>query len=247
MTTRWKLTLEYDGTGFCGWQRQEHDPLSVQQVLEEAIHAFSGEDVRLHVAGRTDSGVHALAQVAHFDLEKEFEPVAVEGAINYHVRPHRVSVLKAEVADPDFHARFKAQGRVYQYMLANRRPPLALMEGRAWHFTRPLSLPPMQEAARLLIGHHDFSTFRAKNCQANSPMRTLDVLDIRQEGDVFLFDVKARSFLYHQVRNMVGTLVMVGTGQWSVDDFAAAFEAKDRSRGGPTAPPDGLYFVQVLY
>ncbi|MDX9688842.1 MAG: tRNA pseudouridine(38-40) synthase TruA [Alphaproteobacteria bacterium] len=247
MTQRWKLIIEYDGRSFCGWQRQEHDPHSVQQVIEDAITAFTGEQARLHVAGRTDAGVHALAQVAHFDLEKEVDVAAVEGAINFHVRPHPVSILRAMPVSEDFHARFSAQARSYRYMLSNRRAPLALMAGRAWHFTRPLALGPMQQAAAMLIGHHDFSTFRAKHCQANSPMRTLDKLDVTQEGDVFLFDVKAKSFLYHQVRNMVGTLVMVGTGQWSLDDFAVAFAAKDRAKGGPTAPSDGLYFVNVDY
>ncbi|HAX91858.1 MAG TPA: tRNA pseudouridine(38-40) synthase TruA [Rhodospirillaceae bacterium] len=246
MTTRWKLTIEYDGSGFCGWQRQKSD-VTVQQVIENAIHAFSGENPTLHVAGRTDAGVHALAQIAHFDLEKEFEACAVKGAINYHVKPHRVVVLKAEVAPPDFHARFQAKARRYRFIVCNRPAPLALMAGRAWHVVRPLSLAPMQKAAALLIGHHDFTTFRAKFCQAKSPLRTLDVLDITQDGDMFTFDVKSRSFLYHQVRNMVGTLVMVGTGQMSFDEFVAAFASCERANGGVTAPPEGLYFVSVDY
>lgn len=244
--TRWKLTLEYDGSGFCGWQRQHHD-LSVQQVVEEAIHKFSGETVTLHVAGRTDAGVHACAQVAHFDLEKECEPQAVEGAINYHVRPHRIVVTKAESVPETFHARFGAQARSYRYLLMNRRPPLAIMAGRAWHVVRPLRLEPMQEAASLLLGKHDFSTFRAHHCQAKSPIKTLDRLIVAQEGGLFTFETEARSFLYHQVRNMVGTLVMVGSGQWSVQDFAKAFAAADRTKGGPTAPPEGLYFWSVRY
>ncbi len=244
--TRWKLTLEYDGTGFCGWQRQEHD-LSVQQVLEEAILKFSGEAAALHVAGRTDAGVHAKAQVAHFDLEKEFDAKTVESAINFYVRPHRVCVLAAEEVPETFHARFDAKQRSYRYLLVNRRPPLALLAHRAWHFPRPLTLAPMQEAAALLLGKHDFSTFRAAHCQANSPIKTLDKLTVAQDGYTFVFETEARSFLYHQVRNMVGTLAMVGTGQWSVADFAAAFAAADRTKGGPTAPPEGLYFWGVAY
>ncbi len=246
MTTRWKITLEYDGAGFCGWQRQAED-VTVQAVIEAAIHAFSGEDARLHVAGRTDAGVHALAQVAHFDLEKDVAMAEVLGGINYHARPHRVVVVKAEKELPEFHARFSALARRYRYQIINRLAPLALMEGKAWHVVRPLALEPMQRAAMLLIGTHDFSTFRAQRCQATSPVRTLDELTITQEGDAFFFDVKARSFLYHQVRNMVGTLAKVGTGQWTLDEFAAAFSAANRVKGGPTAPPDGLYFVSVDY
>lgn len=246
MTTRWKLTIEYDGTGFRGWQSQA-EGITVQQVIEKAIHSFSSEEVTLYVAGRTDAGVHAFAQVAHFDLEKPMEAHAICGAINFFVKPHRVSILKAEIVPDDFHARFNAQARSYRYLIDNRQAPLALMAGRAWHFPRPLALVPMQEAARHLIGYHDFSTFRASGCQANSPLRTLDKMEITQQGEVFTFETKARSFLYHQVRNMVGTLAMVGTGQWSVQDFADAFVAADRMRGGPTAPPEGLYFYGVDY
>jgi len=246
MTTRWKITIEYDGAGFAGWQKQGH-AITVQEVLETAIKAFSGEEATLHVAGRTDAGVHALAQVAHFDIEKTFDPAEICGALSFHVRPHRIVVTKAEIASPDFHARFSATRRRYLYRIVNRRAPLALERGRAWHIARPLSLAPMQEASALLIGHHDFSTFRAKNCQARSPLRTLDVLKVAQEADVFEFGVAARSFLYHQVRNMVGTLALVGTGQWSVQDLGDAFAAADRARGGPTAPADGLYFIGPEY
>jgi len=245
--TRWKLTIEYEGDGFCGWQRQNND-LTVQQVIEEAIAKFSGERVRLFVAGRTDAGVHALGQVAHFDLERPVEPRAVLGAINFHTRPHRVSILKAESVPLEFHARIGAKGRAYRYLLINRGTPLAVMHHRAWGFARPLALAPMQEAASLLIGGlHDFTTFRAHHCQAKSPMKTLDKLAITQDGELFTFEVEARSFLYHQVRNMVGSLTLVGTGQWSVADFADAFAAADRKRGGQTAPPQGLYFVSVRY
>ena len=246
MTTRWKLLIEYDGTGFCGWPRQA-DALTVQQVIEEAIHAFSGESVTLHVAGRTDTGVHALAQVAHFDLEKEVAAHTVCGAINFHVRPHRVTIVEAQAVPSSFHARFDAKARAYRYLVCNRSAPLALMAGRAWHVSRPLDVPVMQKAASLLIGKHDFSTFRASHCQANSPLRTLDQLEIHRDGELVIFFTKARSFLYHQVRNMVGTLTLVGAGQWTIADFENAFLAADRTRGGPTAPPDGLYFQGVLY
>jgi tRNA pseudouridine38-40 synthase len=243
---RWKLTVEYDGSGFHGWQRQAH-ALSVQQVLEEAIQKFSGEEVTLHVAGRTDSGVHARANVAHVDLNKETTGDVIRDALNFYVRPHRVAVLAAEEVAPDFHARFNAGARSYRYIIVNRRPPLALQATQAWHVIKPLDIAPMQAAAQVLIGKHDFSTFRAQGCQSNSPIKTLDRLDIRRDDDRLICDVGARSFLYHQVRNMVGTLVMVGTGQWSMMDFEQAFAACDRRAGGPTAPPDGLIFWEVIY
>ena len=246
MTQRWKITIEYDGSCFCGWQRQA-EGTTVQQVIEEAIFSFSSQRSDIYVAGRTDTGVHALAQVAHFDLDKNMEAHAICGAINYYVRPHRITILGAEPVSEEFHARFDAKARSYRYLLINRHPPLALMAGRAWHFARPLLLAPMQMAASKLLGKHDFSTFRASHCQANSPIRTLDKLDISQAGETFVFETKARSFLYHQVRNMVGTLVMVGTGQWSLEDFTNAFAAADRTKGGPTAPSDGLYFQSVDY
>jgi len=238
--------LEYEGSGFSGWQRQKKD-VSVQQVLEEAIEKFSGETVRLHVAGRTDAGVHARAQVAHFDLESTHEARAVMGAINFHARPHRVVVTSAQEVPETFHARFGAKARSYRYLLMNRRPPLAIMAGRVWHLPKPLELAPMQEAANLLLGTHDFSTFRAFHCQAKSPVKTLDRFTITQDGTLFTFDIGARSFLYHQVRNMVGSLTLVGSGRWTVQDFAEAFAAKDRTKGGPTAPPEGLYFWEVSY
>jgi len=244
--TRWKLTIEYDGTKFCGWQRQTHD-LSIQQVIEEAIRKFSDETVTLHVAGRTDAGVHARGQVAHFDLARDTSADEVQGAINFHVKPHRIAVLKAENAAADFHARFSATSRAYRYIVINRRAPLALEADKAWHIARPLDIAPMQKAAKLLIGKHDFSTFRAHNCQAQSPVKTLDKLDISRSGETITIATGARSFLYHQVRNMVGTLVMVGSGQWSVDDFAKAFRAADRTKGRPTAPAHGLYFWEVAY
>jgi tRNA pseudouridine38-40 synthase len=244
--TRWKITIEYDGSGFCGWQRQAQG-ISVQQTIEEAIHKFSGEEVTLHVAGRTDAGAHARANVAHVDLAKETAPDTVRDAINFHARPHRVVVVDAEAVPDSFHARFSASSRSYRYLIVNRRAPLALLAGQAWHVVRPLDVGPMREAAKLLIGKHDFSTFRAQGCQSSSPVKTLDVLDVQREGENVTFHVAARSFLYHQVRNMVGTLAMVGTGQWTLGDFGAAFKARDRRAGGPTAPPDGLVFWEVTY
>ena len=244
--TRWKITLEYDGTGFSGWQKQSR-VLSVQETIEAAVTKFTGETPVVHVAGRTDAGVHALAQVAHFDLEKDVTTIEVLGAMNFYMRPHPVSIIKAEIVPDDFHARFSALARSYRYVIINRRAPLTLMKGKASHFLRPLDIAPMQEAASLILGKHDFSTFRAQGCQAKSPIRTLDQLTIRREGETIIFETKARSFLYHQVRNMVGTLALVGSGHWSLDDFNQAFQAADRTKGGPTAPPDGLYFMGVDY
>lgn len=247
MLTRWKLTLEYDGSGFCGWQRQASDIISVQRVLEDAVYKFSGENVTAHVAGRTDAGVHARAQVAHIDLEKETEADVIMGALNFHVRPHKLAILSVERVSAAFHARFEALHRSYRYYIVNRRAPLALLAEKAWHVPRPLDVEAMQRAAALLIGKHDFSTFRAQHCQSNSPIRTLDQLDVTIEGEAIVFYARARSFLYHQVRNMVGTLSMVGLGQWSVEDFRSAFLACDRTKGGPTAPPHGLFFWGVEY
>lgn len=244
--TRWKVTLEYDGGGFSGWQRQEH-AFSVQQALEEAITKFSGEQVTAHVAGRTDAGVHALAQVAHFDLTRATDADTVRDAVNFHLKPHPAAVLLAEPVSDEFHARFTAKGRAYRYLIVNRRAPLTLMINRAWHVPRSLDTGLMQQAADMLIGYNDFSTFRASECQANSPLRTLDRLNISRQDELVTIHTAARSFLYHQVRNMVGTLTMVGYGQWRLEDFAAAFAAKDRTKGGPTAPAHGLYFEQVKY
>lgn len=244
---RWKITVEYEGSGFCGWQRQGHDPRSVQQTLEEAVEKFSGESVTLHVAGRTDAGVHAYANVAHFDLQKETSSDTIRDAINFYVRPHQVSVLKVEEVSNDFHARFDALGRSYVYRVLNRRAPSALYPFQVWHIAKSLSVENMQSAASLLIGQHDFSTFRAQNCQAKSPVKTLDRLEVTRSGEIIEFLVDARSFLYHQVRNMVGTLSLVGSGQWTLEDFKSAFVACDRKAGGPTAPAEGLFFRQVIY
>jgi len=244
--TRYKLTIEYDGAGFHGWQKQANHG-SVQQTLEEAIRSFSGEEVTLYVAGRTDAGVHARANAAHFDLQKETTGDVIRDALNFYVRPHRVVVLAAEQMPDSFHARLDAKGRSYRYLIVNRRAPLALLAEKAWHIVKPLEVEPMQEAAKLILGKHDFSTFRAQGCQANSPLRTLDALDIRRDGENIIFHTDARSFLYHQVRNMVGTLTLVGNGQWSVNDFRKAFESHDRRAGGPTAPAQGLTFWEVDY
>ncbi len=244
--TRWKLTLEYDGRPFVGWQRQDNGR-SVQQTLEDAIRRFSGVEVRVHGAGRTDAGVHALAQVAHFDLEKDASALAVHGALNAHIRPWPVAVLTAEPVTDAFHARFSATGRRYLYRIVNRRAPLALDHGRAWQVARPLDAEAMDEAAQMLLGRHDFSTFRASLCQAGSPVKTLDRLRVERTGEDIRITAAARSFLHHQVRNMVGTLVLVGMGKWSAPMVRAALEARDRGRGGPTAPPDGLYFTGVTY
>jgi len=244
--SRWKLTIEYDGTAFCGWQKQPED-ITVQQTLERSIESFCGEPVNLHVAGRTDAGVHALAQVAHFDCAKETTAEIVRDAVNSYLRPHKIAVLKAECVDKSFHARFSALGRSYRYRIINRRAPITMQTNYAWHIIKPLDVTLMQNAAALLLGTHDFTTFRAQNCQAKSPVRTLDRLTIQQEGEEIFVYAEARSFLYHQVRNMVGTLTMVGKGSWSLDDFRTAFAACDRAKGGPTAPPQGLYFCGVSY
>jgi tRNA pseudouridine38-40 synthase len=243
---RWKLTIEYDGTAFCGWQRQANG-VSVQQVLEEAVQKFCGEIAVVHGSGRTDAGVHARAQVAHIDIIKETEAGIVRDALNFHVKPYRIAILDVESVADDFHARFSAKARRYRYQIINRRAPPALLAPFAWHLPKPLMLEPMQEAAQTLIGQHDFSTFRAQNCQSKSPIKTLEALDISMQGDLILFDTRARSFLYHQVRNMVGTLTMVGSGQWTQENFKSAFTARDRKVGGPTAPPHGLFFWEVEY
>ncbi len=243
---RWKLTLEYDGGPFIGWQRQDEGP-SIQQCLEEAVTAFSGEDVRIHGAGRTDSGVHALMQVAHMDLEKATKADTVRDALNYHLKPNPIAVLSAEPVVEDFHARFSASGRAYLYRILNRRPPPALECGRVWSVTRPLDADAMHRAAQILVGHHDFSSFRASQCQADSPVKTLDRLDVFRAGEEIHLIVEARSFLHHQVRNFAGTLELVGSGKWTNAHLRDALHAKDRSAGGPTAPPQGLYLTKVVY
>jgi tRNA pseudouridine38-40 synthase len=244
--TRYKLTLEYDGGGFVGWQRQDNGP-SVQEALEKAVAAFCGEVVTSFAAGRTDAGVHALGQVAHFDLEKETTADTVRDALNFHLKPAPIAVLKAEAVTADFHARFSAKARLYRYRIVNRRPPLALDRGHAWLVWGELDAAAMQDAAQVLVGHHDFTSFRATLCQAKSPVKTLDLLEVRREGEEIFVNARAQSFLHHQVRNMVGTLKLVGEGKWTKADVAAALAARNRTAGGPTAPPEGLYLTEVWY
>ena len=243
---RYKLTLEYDGSGLVGWQRQPVG-VSIQASLEDAVAKFCGEQVTVHGAGRTDAGVHALAQIAHLDLAREYDPDTIRGALNYHLRPTPVSVLLVEPVADDFDARRSAIGRVYRYRILNRRPPPMLDRMRVWHVSPPLDPAAMQEGARHLIGRHDFSTFRDSLCQAKSPVKTLDALDVSRHGEEIHIEARARSFLHHQVRNMTGTLKLVGLGQWSPQDVARALEAKDRRAGGPTAPAEGLYLAGVVY
>lgn len=243
---RYRLTVEYDGAGLVGWQRQTNGP-SVQAALEDAILGFCGEEVTVRGSGRTDAGVHALGQVCHFDLASERDPDVVANALNAHMRPAAIAVLDAAVAAPDFDARRDATARTYLYRISNRRAPLALDRGRAWWHPRPLDADAMAEGARRLIGNHDFSTFRAAECQAKSPVKTLDRLDVERQGDEIHVRGQARSFLHNQMRAMVGTLGLVGEGKWSADDVSLALEAKDRRKGGPNAPPGGLYLVRIDY
>jgi tRNA pseudouridine38-40 synthase len=243
---RYKLTIEYDGTPYVGWQAQDNG-ISVQGVLTDAIAAFAGERVAVQGAGRTDTGVHALGQVAHIDLAKDWDIDRVRDAINFHLRPQPVAVLEAEQAAPDFDARFSAVKRHYLYRIVNRRADLALDLNRAWRVPRPLDCDAMHAAAQRLIGKHDFTTFRSTECQANSPVKTLDVLDVMRDGDEVCIAASARSFLQHQVRSMAGSLVHVGEGKWSVDDLAAALAVHDRAACGQVAPPHGLYLMRVDY
>jgi len=243
---RYKLTIEYDGTPFSGWQIQDNAP-SVQGALETAVKAICGEQVRVHGAGRTDSGVHALGQVAHCDIVKHFVPGRFRDGLNAHLRPHPIGVISADVVPDDFEARFSARKRHYRYRIKNTRANLAIDIGRAWRLPRPLDTDAMHAAAQRLLGKHDFSTFRDTECQAKSPLRTLDQLDVIRHGDDIDVLTSARSFLHSQVRSMVGSLVWVGEGRWSADDLAAALEAKTRSACGPVAPPEGLYLARVDY
>jgi len=244
--TRYRITLEYDGGGFVGWQRQENGP-SIQAALEAAIAGFCGEAVTVHGAGRTDAGVHALGQVAHFDLAKETDAQTVREALNAHLRPDPIAVIEAVVADPGFHARFDAVERRYLYRILNRRAQPALDRGRVWHVAVPLDAEAMHDAAQSLIGKHDFSSFRAAECQAKSPVKTLDELSVGREGEEVCITARARSFLHHQVRNFAGTLRLVGEGKWSRADVEAALAARDRAAAGPTAPAEGLYLVAIAY
>ena len=243
---RYKLVVEYDGTPFAGWQRQENGR-SVQQAVEEAIARFAGHPVRVQCAGRTDSGVHATGQVVHVDLSRDWRPDTVRDAANAHLRPEPVAILSAEAVSEHFNARGSAVRRHYLYRILNRRAPPALDIRRIWHVPRALDADRMADAARTLLGRHDFTTFRAAECQATSPLRTLDRLDVARAGDEVRVHASARSFLHHQVRSMVGTLSLAGSGRWTAEDVRAALEARDRSRCGPTAPAAGLCFIGVDY
>ncbi|MEQ8394256.1 tRNA pseudouridine(38-40) synthase TruA [Thalassobaculum sp.] len=245
--TRYRLTVEYDGAPFVGWQRQDNGA-TVQGAIEDAVFAFSGQRVEVAGAGRTDTGVHAEGQVAHIDLATDrFDAVTVMNAINAHLRPLPVAVVAASVVSHDFHARFSAIWRSYRYVIVNRRAPLALDLGRAWSVLAPLDVEAMSAGAERLIGHHDFTSFRAVHCQSKSPMKTLDVLQVSRHGERIIVEARARSFLHHQVRNMVGTLRLVGEGKWKPDDVTAALKARDRVAAGPTAPADGLTLTAVGY
>jgi tRNA pseudouridine38-40 synthase len=244
---RYALLLEYDGRGFVGWQRQAQG-LSLQAVLEDAAARLNhGASVASVVAGRTDAGVHAEAQVAQIDLSADFPPDRLRDALNFHMKPHRLVVIRAALAPSGWNARFSAIGRAYRYRILNRRARPALLLGQVWHVERHLDEAAMAEAARALLGRHDFTSFRAASCQANSPLRTLDLLDVTRAGDMVVVTAAARSFLHHQVRNMVGTLKLVGEGSWKVARMAEALAAADRSAAGPTAPPDGLCLTGVRY
>jgi len=246
MTRRVFITIEYDGTPFVGWQRQSTG-LSVQQVLEEAAAELTGDDILVQGAGRTDSGVHATGQVAHLDVPDRFDANRVMEALNALTADHPVTIRQAREVEGEAHARFSATGRRYLYRILPRRQPPALDRGRVWHHRQPLDAAAMRKAAEQLVGRHDFTSFRASQCQADSPVRTLDELRIETSGEELHIHAAARSFLHHQVRNIVGTLALVGTGKWTVDDVADALAARDRAAAGPTAPPEGLYLTGVTY
>ena len=254
--TRWKLTIEYVGTDYSGWQRQELGTPSVQASIEEAIKKFCQQDITIHAAGRTDAGVHAKGQVAHFDLDygtRKLEGPDLAKALNAHLRPQPIGILKAEVVADDFHARFQAKNKLYEYRIMNRSAFPTFEQGRVWHVKRALDVNSMREAAQYFVGHHDFTTFRASECQAKSPERTLDRLEVYEgpdhpnDGKDILIEAEARSFLHHMVRNMVGTLALVGEGKWQPENVQKALDARDRTKGGPTAPADGLTLMRVDY
>ncbi|MCR9178820.1 MAG: tRNA pseudouridine(38-40) synthase TruA [Erythrobacteraceae bacterium] len=244
--TRFALTLEFDGTPFSGLQRQSNGP-SVQQSVEDALHRITGEAASVHSAGRTDAGVHALAMRSHVDIAKPFDPFRLMGAINAHLRPDPIAVTHCEVVPDDWHARFSCTGRRYLYRIVNRRAPLALQRDRAWQVATPLDADAMHRAAQVLVGRHDFTTFRSVHCQATDPVKTLDLLDVGRMGEEVHIHAAARSFLHHQVRSMVGCLKLVGTGQWDAARLAAALAARDRGALGLNAPAHGLYFVEATY
>lgn len=244
--TRFALTVEYDGRPFMGWQRQDHGP-SVQEAIEVAVERMTGEVTQVHAAGRTDAGVHALAMRAHVELDRELTPFRLMEGLNGLLRPHPIAILACESVPDDWHARFSCIGRAYEYRIVNRRAPLTWEAGLAWRVIQPLDATAMHEAAQRLVGRHDFTTFRSAHCQADSPLRTLDRLDVTRQGERIRIVAAARSFLHHQVRSMVGCLALVGEGKWSADDLAAALAARDRAALGFNAPSDGLYFTGARY
>ncbi|RZM10331.1 MAG: tRNA pseudouridine(38-40) synthase TruA [Sphingomonas sp.] len=244
--TRYALTVEYDGRPFMGWQRQAHGP-SVQQAIEEAVFAVTAERTAVHAAGRTDAGVHALAMRAHCDVDKPIGAFRLMEALNARLRPHPVAILACEVVADDWHARFSCVGRSYEYRIVARRAPLTWERGLAWQVPQPLDAGAMAEAAAMLVGRHDFTTFRSAHCQADSPVRTLDQLSVTRAGERIAVRAAARSFLHHQVRSMVGCLALVGMGRWMPGDVGDALAARDRARLGLNAPPDGLFFTGAVY
>lgn len=243
---RYKITIEYDGTGISGWQRQINSS-SVQQFIEEAIEKFSQEKVTVHGAGRTDSGVHALAQVAHFDLKKSYPDFIVQRAINHYLKPNRIIITDCEIVNETFHARFSAKKRHYRYIILNRPSPSSIDLDRSWHIREKLDIEKMQQAASILVGEHDFTSFRTMRCQALSPIKTIDEIKIHQEEEKIIVNISAKSFLHHMVRNIIGTIVPVGLGKISVEDISKIIQAKDRKEAGVTAPAQGLYFKKVEY
>ena len=244
--TRFALTIEFDGGPFMGWQWQDHGP-SVQGTIEEAIFKTTGEKTLVYSAGRTDAGVHALGMRAHVDVQKGLAPFRLMEAINAHLRPHPIAILACEEVADDWHARYTCIGRAYEYRILNRRASLTLERGRVWRVGAELDADAMQSAAQILVGVHDFTTFRSTACQAASPIKTLDRLTVRRAGQHLIIEAAALSFLHHQVRSMVGCLVAVGVGRWTAADMQAALDAADRKALAENAPPDGLYFVRALY
>lgn len=244
--TRYALTVEYDGRPFMGWQRQAHGP-SVQHAIEEATHSITGETVTVHAAGRTDAGVHALGMRAHVDIAKPIGAFRLAEALNARLRPAPVSILNCEEVADDWHARFSCLGRAYEYRIVNRRAPLTWEKGLAWHIAQALDAAAMHDAAQVLVGRHDFTTFRSAHCQSASPVKTLDRIAVTRSDDRIAVTVAARSFLHHQVRSMVGCLALVGMVRWTCKDMADALAAADRTRLGLNAPPDGLFFVSAVY
>lgn len=244
--TRYKLIVEFDGRGFMGWQRQAHGP-SIQQAIEEAVFAITREKAQVHGAGRTDAGVHAEAMAAHLDIEKPLTAFRLMEGLNARLRPHPIAILACEAVDGDWHARFSCVGRRYVYRIVNRRAPLALDQGRAWRVPQHLDIEAMDNAAQILVGTHDFTTFRSAHCQSASPVKSIERLRVSRYGEDIEVEAAARSFLHHQVRSMVGCLVLVGQGKWTQNDLAQALAARDRAALGFNAPPDGLYFVEARY